>query len=125
MDRLLAFTVLAFASSAIARGTAASKTRLVNRSHAELAATANTVVERGLHVELPPHISTLLGLTREQSCVVKQSVLRSAGKVEGIDVTEENHNDVVIFVVDETNGQADAVSHFSERGVASSRLLAI
>lgn len=72
---------------------------------AELSATAKAVVERGFHAELPPHISTLLGLTREDKSAVMQGVLRSAGKVEGIDVAEKNHNDVVIFIVDETTGK--------------------
>ena len=61
-------------------------------------------MEKGFHAELPPHISTLLGLTREEKCAVVQGLLRSAGKVEGIDVAEKNHNDVVIFAVDESTG---------------------
>ena len=65
--------------------------------------TMRAVSERDFHAKLPPHISTLLGLTRKESCAVMQGVLRSPGKVEGIDVSEKNHNDVVIFTVDETS----------------------
>jgi hypothetical protein len=66
----------------------------------ELAAVAQTAVQGGLHAELPPHISTLLGLTHEQKCDVRQGVLRTTGTVQGIDVLENNHADIVIFTVD-------------------------
>ena len=68
---------------------------------AELAAVAQVAVERGLHANLPPHVSTLLGLTQDEQCPVLQGVLRSTEKVEGIEVTEKNHDDIVIFTVDE------------------------
>lgn len=69
---------------------------------AELAVAADTIVHRGGHAQLPPHISTLLGLTHEESCAVMQGVLRSSEKTRGIEVAEKSHKDVIIFVVNET-----------------------
>ena len=73
---------------------------------AELAAAARIVGQRGLHAELPPHISALLGLTRDEKCAVLQGVVRSGGKIQGIEVAQRNPRDIVIFAVDEaTQGQ--------------------
>ena len=72
----------------------------------ELADVAVAAVQRGFHAELPPHISNLLGLTHEEKCPVLQGVLRTGDKIQGIEVRENNHNDIVIFTVDEaTNDQ--------------------
>lgn len=70
----------------------------------ELAAAANVTVQRGLKADLPPHIATLLGLSREEKCPVLQGVLRSGGRVQGIEVSEKNHDDLVLFVVNEASG---------------------
>jgi hypothetical protein len=67
----------------------------------ELTAVAQTAVLRGFHAELPPHISTLLGLTHEETCDVLQGVFRSPNRIQGIDVLANNHNDIVIFTVDQ------------------------
>lgn len=63
-------------------------------------------LQEGLHAKLPPHLSTLLGLSQEKECVVMQGVVRTAVVVQGFDVSMANKNDVVLFVVNEaTNGQ--------------------
>ena len=56
---------------------------------------------QGVHAKLPPHISTLLGISQEQECAVKQGVVRAGARVRGIDVSVANKHDVVLFVVDE------------------------
>ncbi len=67
----------------------------------------NTTFEKGIHAHLPPHTSTLLGLSMEQECPVMQSIVRTGQRVQGFDVSTANKNDVVIFVVDEaSNDQA-------------------
>jgi hypothetical protein len=66
------------------------------------AAAVDWTIHKGLHAKLPPHISTLLGLTEEQECPVVQGVERSGAIVRGLDVSVANKNDVVLFVVDET-----------------------
>jgi hypothetical protein len=59
-------------------------------------------LQEGLHAKLPPHLSTLLGLSREQECLVRQGVVRTGEVVQGFDVSTANKNDVVLFVVNET-----------------------
>ncbi len=60
------------------------------------------ILQEGLHANLPPHLSTLLGLTKEEECHVMQGVVRSGKIVQGFDVSTANKADVVIFVVNET-----------------------
>jgi hypothetical protein len=74
------------------------------RSHAQgrLALAANKVSREGLEATLPPHISTLLGVSKEQELPVMQSVVRKDHLVQGFDVSVTNKNDIVLFVVDET-----------------------
>lgn len=63
-------------------------------------------LQEGLHAKLPPHLSTLLGLSQEKECVVMQGVVRTGEVVQGFNVSTANKNDVVLFVVNEaTNGQ--------------------
>lgn len=59
-------------------------------------------LQQGLHAKLPPHLSTLLGLSKEGECPVMQGVVRTEKKVQGFDVSTLNKNDVVLFVVNET-----------------------
>ena len=58
-------------------------------------------LQEGLHAKLPPHISTLLGLSNEKECLVMQGVVRTGKVVQGFDVSKANKDDVVLFVVDE------------------------
>jgi hypothetical protein len=67
-----------------------------------LARAADVTVREGLHATLPPHISTLLGLAKEEECPVMQGVVRAGNLVQGFDVSVANKNDIVLFVVDET-----------------------
>ena len=59
-------------------------------------------LQEGLHAKLPPHLSTLLGLSKEEECQVMQGVVRTGKVVQGFDVSTANKNDVVLFVVNET-----------------------
>jgi hypothetical protein len=56
----------------------------------------------GQHAELPPHISSLLGVSSlEKECPVMQRAVRSGTMVQGFDVSLASKNDIVLFVVDE------------------------
>jgi hypothetical protein len=66
-----------------------------------LARAADRVLREGLDANLPPHLSTLLGLSQESEFPVKQRVLRTGKIVEGFDVSIEDKKDIVLFVVDE------------------------
>src|SRR5437762_12913402 len=59
-------------------------------------------LQEGPHAKLPPHLSTLLGLSQEQECPVRQGVVRAGKVVQGFDVSSSNKNDVVLFIVNET-----------------------
>jgi hypothetical protein len=71
-------------------------------SQRRLAAAASSTVRAGLEAKLPPHLSTLLGLSKEQECSVMQSAVRTGNRVQGFDVSVTNKNDIVLFVVDES-----------------------
>ena len=62
---------------------------------------ADTTFREGVHASLPPHISTLLGISKEQECPVMQRVVRTGNLVQGLDVTVTNKDEIVLFVVDE------------------------
>lgn len=63
-------------------------------------------LQQGLHAKLPPHLSTLLGLSNEEERPVMQGVVRTGKVVQGLDVSTANKNDVVLFVANEaTNDQ--------------------
>ena len=72
------------------------------RVQARFAQAVDRAFHHGLEAKLPPHISTLLGIAEEKECPVMQGVERSRTMVRGLDVSVENKNDVVLFVVDET-----------------------
>lgn len=67
-----------------------------------MARAVDRTLQEGLHAQLPPHLSTLLGISEEKECLVMQSLVRSAQTVQGFDVSLANPNDVVVFVVNES-----------------------
>lgn len=73
-------------------------------SHAQgrFAGAVDKTVREGVRATLPPHISTLLGVSKEEECPVMQSVVRTGTVVQGFDVSVANKNDIILFVVDET-----------------------
>lgn len=75
------------------------------RPHApvRLVQAADITFQKGLHAKLPPHISTLLGVAREEEFPVLQSVARSGTLVQGFDVSAADKKVIVLFVVDETS----------------------
>ncbi len=74
---------------------------------------ADRVLREGLDAKLPPHLSTLLGLSQESEFPVKQRVLRTGKIVEGFDVSMEDKKDIVLFVVDEGAEQPNSVPDLS------------
>jgi len=78
--------------------TPAAKARQSN----SFAQAAEITFQKGKPATLPPHLSTLLGLTHEQPCEIAQGVERNGTVVRGIDVSLINQGDVVLFVVEES-----------------------
>ena len=72
-----------------------------SRGKGRLALAADTTFREGAHAKLPPHLSTLLGVSKEAEYPVMQSVVRTGNIVQGLDVSVANKNDIVLFVVDE------------------------
>jgi hypothetical protein len=104
---------------------AAAQERPASGAHAQVRMTraVDTTFRKGIHAHLPPHISTLLGLSMEQECPVVQSVVRTGQTVQGFDVSTVNKNDVVIFVVDETSN--DQTLYLSSANGRLRRVVAI
>jgi hypothetical protein len=73
------------------------------RAQQRLARAVDKTFREGLHGKLPPHLSTLLGVSSDdKECLVMQSVVRTGKVVQGFDISMANKNDIVLFVVDET-----------------------
>jgi len=102
---LLAVLILAAAIVPLAAGQAKQPPRA--HASARLSLAADKTFREGGHAKLPPHISTLLGLSKEEECPVMQSVLRTGKLVQGLDVLSASKNDIVLFVVDETANDQD------------------
>jgi len=100
LDALLGVFVLAMVILPAAAGQAQNSPR--SHGQGRLAQAADATVREGLQAKLPPHISTLLGLSNEEECPVMQSVVRTGNLVQGLDVSVTNKHDIVLFVVDET-----------------------
>jgi hypothetical protein len=66
-----------------------------------MALAADKTFREGVHAKLPPHLSTLLGISQETECLVMQNVARTGEAVQGFDVSTTNQNDIVLFVVNE------------------------
>jgi hypothetical protein len=83
-------------------------------------------LREGLQAKLPPHVSTLLGISEEKECLVMQGLVRTEKVVQGFDVSMANRNDVVLFVANEHRGKARCGEWFRSRGasVRFSRLAA-
>jgi hypothetical protein len=80
----------------------AGQTRHSSQAQRRFALAVDRTFHNGVQANLPPHISTLLGLAQEEECPVRQNVERSGAAVRGIDVSAGDKNDVVLFVVDES-----------------------
>ena len=108
LKRIAAVIVCAFlmALAPSVRAQAGGTSPNASQTQKRMAQAVESTLQKGLQAKLPPHISTLLGLTDEAECPVMQAVVRSGSQVRGFDVSKASKNDVVIFVVDETaNGQ--------------------
>jgi hypothetical protein len=69
------------------------------RAQKRMVQAVDRVFREGVHAQLPPHLSTLLGISVEKECAVMQGVVRTEQEVQGFDVSTANENDVVLFVV--------------------------
>jgi hypothetical protein len=116
--------IVLFISGGLTSEAAAQEQPSINKHvQARMARAVDTTFQKGIHAHLPPHISTLLGLSMEQECPVVQSVVRTGQTVQGFEVLTANKNDVVIFVVDETSN--DQTLYLSSASGRLRRVVAI
>ena len=103
----------------------AGQAQAAHRSHAQkrMVRAVDKTFRDGLHAQLPPHISTLLGLSVEKECPVMQGVVRTGKVVQGFDVSTANKNDVVLFVVDETTN--DQTLYLTSRAGTLRKVVAV
>jgi hypothetical protein len=73
-----------------------------SQAQSRFAQAADKTSREGVPAKLPPHLSTLLGLSTEEECPVKQNIVRTGNVVQGFDVSVADKNDIVLFVVNET-----------------------
>jgi hypothetical protein len=96
--------IVLFISGGLTSEAAAQQQPSINKHvRTRMTRSVDSIFRKGIPAHLPPHISTLLGLSMEQECPVVQSVVRTGQTVQGFDVSTANKNDVVVFVVDETS----------------------
>jgi len=73
-----------------------------SHARARMDRAVDKTLREGMHAQLPPHLSTLLGISAEKESLVMQGVVRTGHVVQGFDVSMVNKDDVVLFVVNET-----------------------
>jgi len=110
----LALVTLVFSQPLVVPSLRAQQSSAGSQDRKRMAQAVDRTLHEGLQGMLPPHISTLLGLTKEKECPVMQGVLRGNARVQGFDVSSVNKNDVVLFVVEETTNSQ--VLYLTSRG---------
>ena len=80
----------------------ASAQKKPSATASRLARAADSTTHFGFPAQLPPHISTLLGLSKETASPVKQSVLRAGTSIRGFDLPDSDPKHIVLFTVDES-----------------------
>ena len=80
-------------------------------------------LREGVQAKLPPHLSTLLGISEEKECLVMQGLMRTEKVVQGFDVSMANRNDVVLFVANATTN--DQILYLTSREGALRRVVSV
>lgn len=76
---------------------AQSQKPVAPKSKTRFAGAIDQTLAQGHDAILPPHVSTLLGISKEQEVPVKQFV-EMGELIRGFEISMTEHNDVVIFV---------------------------
>src|SRR6266576_317499 len=63
-------------------------------------------LEQGHDVFLPPHISHLLGISPDEQKVPVKQLVEMEETIRGFEVSTANHNDIVIFVENQSQGDS-------------------
>ncbi len=66
----------------------------------------NKALEQGHDAFLPPHISHLLGISPDEQKVPVKQFVEMGQTVRGFEVSAEKHEDIVIFVENQSQGES-------------------
>ena len=99
LSAILVLGIVAF-SLAHAQKTSAPKT------DKRLALAVSKTLEQGHDVFLPPHISHLLGISPDEQKVPVKQLAEMGETIRGFEVSTANHNDIVIFVENQSQGDS-------------------
>ena len=76
------------------------------KSDKRLALAVSKTLEQGHDVFLPPHISHLLGISPDEQKVPVKQLAEMGATIRGFEVSTANHNDIVIFVEKQSEGDS-------------------
>ena len=92
------------------------------KTKSRLATAIDLTLEKGHDGALPPHISTLLGLSHEKEVPIKQAV-EMGEPIRGFEVSTGEHNDLVIFVENRTT--KETTFYLTSRGGTLRKVLSV
>ena len=92
------------------------------KAKTRLASAIDRTLEQGHDAILPPHVSTLLGISQEQEVPVKQFV-EMGELIRGFEVSTAEHNHVVIFV--EKRAEKETTYYLTSRSGVVRRILSV
>jgi hypothetical protein len=85
----------------IALVAAQSQKPAVPKTKSRLATAIDLTLEKGHESTLPPHISTLLGISHGKEVPIKQAI-EMGEPIKGFEVSTDEHHNVVVFVENRT-----------------------
>lgn len=110
---LIATFILGFVAFSFAH----SQKAWAQTSQQRLALAVNKTLAQGNNAFLPPHISHLLGISPDEQKIPVKQFVEMGQTVRGFEVSAEKHDDIVIFV--ENQSQGESIFYlFSARGSA-------
>jgi hypothetical protein len=99
--RLTATLTLGFVAFSLAHSQKAS-----TNTQQRFALAVNKTLEQGHDAFLPPHISHLLGISPDEQKVPVKQFAEMGQTVRGFEVSAEKHDDIVIFVENQSQGES-------------------
>jgi hypothetical protein len=100
--RLTAILILGFLAFSLAHAQKASAPNTQQR----MTLAVNKTLEQGHDAVLPPHISHLLGISPDEQKVPVKQFAEMGQTVRGFEVSAEKHDDIVIFVENQSQGES-------------------
>lgn len=93
------------------------------KTNPRLAKAIDLTLEKGHDVVLPPHISDLLGISRDKQGVAMKQAVEMGEPVRGFEVSSDNHKNVVLFV--DSPAQKEATYYLTSKSGVLRRVLEV